>query len=256
MKKKINFKMILIVTLFILLIGQVTHAEHVYSVQKLNDGSTIKRCRFNNGKVDYCTQQDALKAMDVFNNPQKYMSASEKAEWNKKATVQEKALQLCPVHKQILESRNIFLNEAALYGQKANLGIDVDTNTRKSSINARKAQALYQLKDVSSEVLTKYENIIEAYNNKQISDSEYQQAINANNKLKSKVEQKYKLILSVNVNSTDNEVDNATKYFYLDENTNENASSIIENKLPETTKNKINKLKNMVNMTNGIINSF
>lgn len=58
-------------------------AVQIYSTEILNDGTTIKKCRYNNGKIDYCTQQDALKAIEVFNNPVKYMTKEQKAKWDK-----------------------------------------------------------------------------------------------------------------------------------------------------------------------------
>ena len=67
----------------LLLSSQMVMAVQVYSTEKLNDGTYIRKCRYDNGKIDYCTQKDALKAIEVFNNPWKYMSPAQKAQWEK-----------------------------------------------------------------------------------------------------------------------------------------------------------------------------
>lgn len=80
MKKK---TLLLIIGLLLTLSIQVVTATQIYSTEKLNDGTYIRKCRYSNGKVDYCTQKDALKAIEVFNNPWKYMTTAQKAQWEK-----------------------------------------------------------------------------------------------------------------------------------------------------------------------------
>ena len=53
-------KIILILAAFALT-SQISMAADVYSTEKLIDGSTINKCRYADGTVDYCTQKDALK---------------------------------------------------------------------------------------------------------------------------------------------------------------------------------------------------
>ena len=75
-----NISRFLVVTTILLLTAQNSIATYVYSTEKLNDGSVIKRCRFDNGKIDYCTEKDAMKALEVFHNPYKYMTEEQKQE--------------------------------------------------------------------------------------------------------------------------------------------------------------------------------
>ena len=43
--------------------------NQIYSSEKFGNGMVINYCRFSNGKVDYCTKEDTLRAMDVINTP-------------------------------------------------------------------------------------------------------------------------------------------------------------------------------------------
>lgn len=39
----------------LLLSSQMVMAVQVYSTEKLNDGTYIRKCRYDNGRIDYCT---------------------------------------------------------------------------------------------------------------------------------------------------------------------------------------------------------
>lgn len=76
-------KLLVAAAAMILITTQTALAVQIYSTEKLNDGTYIRKCRYDNGKIDYCTQKDALKAIEVFNNPWKYMTPAQKAQWEK-----------------------------------------------------------------------------------------------------------------------------------------------------------------------------
>lgn len=87
-------KLLVAAAAMILITTQTALAVQIYSTEKLNDGTYIRKCRYDNGKIDYCTQKDALKAIEVFNNPWKYMTPAQKAQWeknNKESAASEEA---------------------------------------------------------------------------------------------------------------------------------------------------------------------
>lgn len=205
MKKKIKFKMILIVTSFILLIGQVTYAEYVYSVQRLNDGSTIKMCRLNNGKVDYCTAKDALKAMDVINNPQKYMTPTQKAQWeknNKEEQTREakkKSEELAKINLEktiipnsitIVKTIDELRSTSSKLEAKHNAGLDV---SKEQDVLDFKYKTLFDLKNYESD----FEKAYNAYKDGDITKEEYNLILSKIKKQDETLKQPLAEILSV-----------------------------------------------------------
>lgn len=167
----------------LMLTSQVAMAVQVYSSEKLNDGTYIRKCRYSNGKIDYCTQKDALKAVDVFNNPWKYMTPAQKAQWeknNKEAKARELKQKNEEAQKDNLEKitvpnstaiseaiKNIRAESSKLYDKKE-AGIDV---TKESEVIDYKYRRLYELKDYRSDFNKAYSSLKEGI----ITQDEYYQ---------------------------------------------------------------------------------
>lgn len=153
----------------LLLSSQMVIAVQVYSIEKLNDGTCIRKCRYDNGKIDYCTQKDALKAIEVFNNPWKYMTPAQKAQWeknerdskakeeaNKKAAEAEKLKfqNEFPVAKKIETTLNAYEKEYNELSRKSNLGLPFDEE--KFAILESKISILKELYGESAEYTNPY----------------------------------------------------------------------------------------------------
>lgn len=153
----------------LLLTTQMVMAVQVYSTEKLNDGTYIRKCRYDNGRIDYCTQKDALKAIEVFNNPWKYMTPAQKAQWeknnkeaqqrdeaNKKAVQAEKIKfqNEFPVAKKIETTLNVYEKEYNELSRKSNLGLPFDEE--KFAILESKINILKELYGESAEYTNPY----------------------------------------------------------------------------------------------------
>ena len=153
----------------LLLSSQMVMAVQVYSTEKLNDGTYIRKCRYDNGKIDYCTQKDALKAIEVFNNPWKYMTPTQKAQWEKherdskareeanKKAVQAEKLKFqneFPVAKKIETTLNVYEKEYNELSRKSNLGLPFDEE--KFAILESKINILKELYGESAEYTNPY----------------------------------------------------------------------------------------------------
>lgn len=153
----------------LLLSSQMVMAVQVYSTEKLNDGTCIRKCRYDNGKIDYCTQKDALKAIEVFNNPWKYMTPAQKAQWEKnerdskareeanKKAVQAEKLKFqneFPVAKKIETTLNAYKKEYNELSRKSNLGLPFDEE--RFAILESKINILKELYGESAEYTNPY----------------------------------------------------------------------------------------------------
>lgn len=173
--------------IIILISTEISIASEIYHTQKLGNGQVINWCRYNNGKVDYCTQQDALRAMDVVNNPRKYMSKEELAKFDKAINIKEARMNsVFPLYKQSINKNNAIKKEIRELEYKESLGISVDT--KKLELLNYKSSIIYYLNDTImldgnssaygiNNVHSKYEDLFEALDRKNISQSEYNEAV-------------------------------------------------------------------------------
>lgn len=152
-----------------LLSSQMVMAVQEYSTEKLNDGTYIRKCRYDNGKIDYCTQKDALKAIEAFNNPWKYMTPAQKAQWEKneraskaREEANKKAFQAeklkfqneFPIAKKIETTLNVYEKEYNELSRKSNLGLPFDEE--KFAILESKINILKELYGESAEYTNPY----------------------------------------------------------------------------------------------------
>ena len=121
----------------LLLLSQMAMAVQVYSTEKLNDGTYIRKCRYDNGKIDYCTQKDALKA-------------------NKKAVQAEKLKfqNEFPIAKKIEATLNAYEKEYNELSRKSNLGLPFDEE--RFAILESKINMLKELYGESAEYTNPY----------------------------------------------------------------------------------------------------
>lgn len=153
----------------LLLTAQTAMAVQVYSTEKLYDGTSIRKCRYDNGRIDYCTQKDALKAIEVFNNPWKYMTPAQKAQWeknnkeaqqrdeaNKKAVQSEKIKfqNEFPIAKKVETTLSEYEKEYNELLRKSNLGLPYDE--KRFEILESKINVLKELYGESAEYTNPY----------------------------------------------------------------------------------------------------
>ncbi len=116
---------------------------NIYSSQKLNDGTTINMCRLANGKIDYCTLDDAKKALDVLHNPRKYMSEKDKIKFDKNAAYEKIAKTEFPVLDKILTLETDSKSKLNNLKYKQSLGVTI--NEKEISLLEFKIDVLYYL---------------------------------------------------------------------------------------------------------------
>lgn len=181
-----------------LLTTQMVMAVQVYSTEKLNDGTYIRKCRYDNGRIDYCTQKDALKAIEVFNNPWKYMTPAQKAQWeknnkeaqqrdeaNKKAVQSEKIKfqNEFPIAKKVETTLSEYEKEYNELLRKSNLGLPYDE--KRFEILESKINVLNELETSAnpyvlgydalsiSDMQTSYNNLLNKLSKKEITPDEF-----------------------------------------------------------------------------------
>lgn len=118
-------KKILLCCSVLIAITPITMANQIYSSQKLGNGMVINRCRFSNGKVDYCTREDALRAMDVIQHPTKYMSKEQLAKYN---SMENRINNIFPLKNEIDKKKTEYEKKRDELSSKAALGLKVDKN--------------------------------------------------------------------------------------------------------------------------------
>lgn len=269
-------KIIMTVIALVLTLDAVL-AVQIYSTQKLNDGTTIKKCRYDNGKIDYCTQQDALKAIEVFNNPEKYMTPQEKAlleKNNKEAAARREAATKVqnaqkekfqtefPIAKKIEVSLSEYEKEQNELQRKKDLGLPY--NESRYSILSSKIEILEGLNrgsgsgDYTNPAVTgyssltitgirfKYNDLINKLNNKEITQEEF-------NYLKAKLvlaagelENSYNIVIKTEgiVDLTRNTINHIDNF-----ETSNNFNNVYEKTKVEKINNGLNNGVNMLNNT-------
>ena len=180
-------KKLLMILTIIAITSQITNANQIYSTQKLGNGQVINRCRFSNGTVDYCTMGDALRAMDAFNNPQKYMSKEELAKYQKNTQqAQNRLNSIFPLYNESINKNKELDKEIKNLQYKQNLGVSIDSKTLNLLIYKQMIihylNGYINMADNSAalgidELKIKYEDLFRAIDNKSISQSEYDEAI-------------------------------------------------------------------------------
>ncbi|MEI8129750.1 MAG: hypothetical protein WCG95_09075 [bacterium] len=176
----------IITTIMLLGIGAAVLANEVLQSTKLNDGTYIRMCRFNNGRIDYCTVEDAKNAIRMVNNPNLLLSKAELA--NKKA-MQAKIANDFPIVNIIPDTLNGYKKELNQLQDKMRLDISVDS--AKISLLRYKISILDEMagdfmtyyngednKTMSGAfgLSSKYESLINALNSKDITQGEYTEA--------------------------------------------------------------------------------
>ena len=187
-KKRGKFmrKQTIMLAAFLFFTAQTTNANTtVYSTQKLNDGTTIKMCRFNNGKIDYCTMDDAMKALDILHNPRKYLSEKEKIQYDKNAAYIKIAKTEFPILDKILNLETEYKSKLKNLQYKQDLGVTI--NSKDISLLEYKINILYSLihgtifdeKQYITGTLdfaNQYADLLKAKDNKDITQEEFEDA--------------------------------------------------------------------------------
>lgn len=102
-------------------------AATIVSSEKLPDGSKINWCRFENGKVEYCTLQDSLKDLDRLHNPTKYMTDKEKKEFLKYEEYGQQAKKDFPIINKMASLKDTYEQELNKLKSKQRYGVTIDT---------------------------------------------------------------------------------------------------------------------------------
>ena len=213
-----NKKFKIFAVLFVLFCSTIqVLAEYVYSTQKLGNGQVIRMCRFSNGKIDYCTMDDALRAMDVINNPQKYMNAQQKAQWKKQQQrdAQETAKMKTEEQYRInlekatipnsLEINTAIDNVRAGYNKmnaRSNAGVDV---SKEKMLLDFRYNSLFTLKTLTVD----FENAYHGYKNNAITKFEFDKIIADLHQKDSELKPKYYEIMNVTVDDIEDAIKKA-----------------------------------------------
>ena len=137
-----NFK-ILAILMALFCFAPYVSAGYVYSTMKLGNGQVIKKCRFSNGKIDYCTQDDLLRAIDAIHNPQKYMNAQQKAllKKNQQRDAQESAARKAEEQNRVNLEKATIPNSLKLLEERSN------SDAKRSKLHARYEAGIYDSKE-------------------------------------------------------------------------------------------------------------
>ena len=245
------------------------NAAYVYKTEKLNDGSTIQYCRFDNGKIDYCTEKDALKAIDVFNHPEKYMNATQKANLEKKKLNVQKAIEEFPIIASINKLQDEYNNNIQQLKNKKSLGVKI--NEQELELLSYKSDVLYSLTHGyfydpkttfagTYSLQAGYEELLTAKDAKTITANEFESTKKEYINSAKEYELLYsKLIALKSIPSYASSswiaynCSNANKLELISPDNIQNA---IENKIPDGAKNRFNQLKHTMNSLNDALGTF
>lgn len=256
-----NIKFIIPLFVIFLLSLPTLGATKVHS-EKLPDGSTINWCRFEDGKVEYCTLQDSLKDLDRLHNPQKYMTNQQKKEQAKLDSYKAQTLKEFPIINKMNILKKTYEQELDKMQDKQYYGVSIDT--QKAALLNFKIRLLkeFELSIVECSddntimgypsIQNKYEEALKAKDNKIITEDEFKE-IEAKLKKESEVlEFYYNKIVSLNSLPNDTSI-----YHWLVTNhptynpVNKLKKRVIENAIdtyvPGDAKIKFNRIMNMMN---------
>ena len=160
-------------------------AATIVSSEKLPDGSKINWCRFENGKVEYCTLQDSLKDLDRLHNPTKYMTDKEKKEFLKYEEYGQQAKKDFPIINKMASLKDTYEQELNKLKSKQRYGVTIDTE--KLDLLSFKINLLTRLENETSysedefimgyEALQRrYSETLQAKDNKILTEEEFKEA--------------------------------------------------------------------------------